>query len=142
MVKRLPVRRRRRSRPRLITICRGPIIPLTCSFKFKFSALIPKAHDRAQLKSLTSTHKAPCTDSLILPAQPSLAPMPKARDRAQLKSSSKLKVPCTDSRESPIVRGALCGIGGARSKTPYRCGLPVLKRRSSTIALFPERCDE
>ena len=43
------MRRRRRSRPRLITICRGPIIPLTCSFKFKFSALIPKAHDRAQL---------------------------------------------------------------------------------------------
>ena len=68
--------------------------------------------------------------------------MPKDHDGAQLKSSFKLKVPCTDSRESPIVRGALCGIGGARSKTPYRCGLPVLKRRSSTIALFPERCDE
>jgi len=32
--------------------------------------------------------------------------MPKDHDRAQLKSSFKLKVPCTDSRESPIVRVA------------------------------------
>ena len=67
--------------------------------------------------------------------------MPKDHDGAQLKSSFKLKVPCTDSRESPIVRGTLCGIrvGGARSKTPYRCGLPALKRRNRDVA---ERCDE
>ena len=98
------MRRRRRSRPRLITICRGPIIPLTCSFKLKFSALIPEAHDRAQLKSLTSTHKAPdqrwrpkplAEGQRLGALQPnfysahlkSIGPIPKAHDRAQLNLS-------------------------------------------------------
>ena len=66
--------------------------------------------------------------------------MPKARDRAQLKSSSKLKVPCTDSRESQIVGAALHAPSSLAAPAALmlslsvdRCGLLALNRCEDTI---------